>query len=254
MDKATYLARAGVTFLLPVHPGDAPVHQAQATCLQIAETIRLFNQHVEEHRLFENVQAQSLKQQILKAAEYRYLQLLEDPDFGFADISPREMLQHLKNTYGLVTPDDIEQNCSLLSAEWNPDGPIEDVWLRLRDCQGYATAAQEQSPIAPSFALPSPSSKRSASLLQLSTNVATSLLHNKHSTVSRPISTSKTRSTSGSSQHKLLDSMAPIRPISSHHPLVLRPQLPRLLSTAPQLPHPPSTSAISKCITVGHMV
>jgi hypothetical protein len=90
-------------------------------------------------------------QQLLKAVEYRYLQFLEDPDFGFADVSPRDMLQHLRATYGQVTPDDMEQNRSLLSAEWNPDDPIEDIWLRLRDCQGYATAADE--PITNSTAI-----------------------------------------------------------------------------------------------------
>jgi hypothetical protein len=94
MIKADYLARTGVAFLLPVHPGDAPMHQATATGLQISETIRLFNQHVDEHRLFDNVQAQ-LKQQPLKAVEYRYLRFLEDPDFGFANVSPSDMLQHL---------------------------------------------------------------------------------------------------------------------------------------------------------------
>jgi hypothetical protein len=124
---------------LAMHLSIKPLRQVSS---QIAENICLFNQHVDEHRLFETVQA-NLKQQIIAAVEYRYLQLLEDPDFGFSDVAPRVMLQHLRLTYGQVTPDDIEQNRSLLSAEWNPDDPIEDVWLRLRDCQGYATAANE---------------------------------------------------------------------------------------------------------------
>jgi hypothetical protein len=95
MTEADYLARTGVVFFLPVHPGDAPVHQATATGLQIAEIICLFNQHVNAHQLFDNVQTQ-LKQQLLKAVEYRYLQFLEDPDFGVADVLPRDMLQHLQ--------------------------------------------------------------------------------------------------------------------------------------------------------------
>jgi len=137
MTAAAYLARTTVEFTLPAHPGDAPVHAAGATGLQIAETIRLFNQHIDEHRLYERVQAE-LKQQILKAIEHRYLQVLEDADFGFADVAPRIMLAHLQTTYGQVAPDDVEQNRTLLSAEWNPDDPIEDVWIRIRDCQAFA--------------------------------------------------------------------------------------------------------------------
>ena len=137
MTAAAYLARTQVEFELPVHPGDAPVHIANATGLQIAETIRLFNQHVDEHCLYERVRTE-LKQQILKAIEHRYLQVLEDADFGFADIAPLTMLNHMKATYGQVAQDDVEQNRTLLSADWNPDDPIEDVWIRIRDCQAFA--------------------------------------------------------------------------------------------------------------------
>jgi hypothetical protein len=137
MTDVEYLARANVAFIVPVHPGDAPVHAAGATGLAIAETIRLFNVGVEEHRLYETVNAE-LKQQLLKAVNTRYLQVLEDHDFGFADVSPRLMLTHLQDTYGQVTPDDIEQNRMRLSDEWNPDDPIEDVWIRISECQTFA--------------------------------------------------------------------------------------------------------------------
>jgi hypothetical protein len=137
LTELEYIRRTNVAFAIPVHPGAAPVHVAQASAFQIAETIRLFNQNVEEHRLYERVQAK-LKQQILIAVESRYLQILEDLEFGFADVSPLEMLNHLKDTYGQVSADDIENNRNLLSADWNPDDPIENVWLRIRECQTFA--------------------------------------------------------------------------------------------------------------------
>jgi hypothetical protein len=90
------LARINIAFAIPVHPGNAPaVHHAAATGVQIAETIRLFNQEIDDHRLYERVQAE-LKQQLLKAVDSRYLQVLEDLDFGYADVSPQTMLNHLK--------------------------------------------------------------------------------------------------------------------------------------------------------------
>jgi hypothetical protein len=139
MTDVKHITRANVAFIVPVHPGDAPVHAANATGLAIAETIRLFNVSVdEEHRLCEKVTAK-LKQQLLKAVNARHLQVLEDQDFGFADISPRIMLVHLQDTYGQVTPDDLEENCKRLSANWNPDDPIEDVWIRISECETFAS-------------------------------------------------------------------------------------------------------------------
>ena len=138
LTDAEYLARTNIVFAIPVHPGNAPVHAAHATGVQIAETIRLFNQEIDDHRLYERVKAE-LKQQLLKAVDSRYLQVLEDLDFGYADVAPQAMLNHLKTTYGQIQPDDIEKNRNLLlSAEWNADEPIENIWLRIRDCQAFA--------------------------------------------------------------------------------------------------------------------
>jgi hypothetical protein len=95
------------------------------------------------------------------------------------------MLQHLRATYGQVTPDDIEQNHSLLSADWNPDDPIEDVWLCLRDCQGYATAADEPITNSAAIRLTLAVFEKMASLPLLSTNGATSLSPTKCSTLSK---------------------------------------------------------------------
>ena len=91
-----------------------------------------------DQRLFERVKAE-LKQQILKAVESpSCLPVLEDLNFGFADIAPIAMLTHLKETCGLVTPDDVEKNRNLLSAEWNLDEPIENIWLHIHECQAFA--------------------------------------------------------------------------------------------------------------------
>ena len=142
ISDVAYLARTNnVPFDLPVHPGNAPVYAATATGVQIAETIRLFNQEIDDHRLFERVKSE-LKRMIIKSLDSRFLQVLEDIDFGFADVSPVAMLTHLQTTYGQVTPDDIEINRQLLSAEWNPDDPIENIWIRIRDCQAFALSIE----------------------------------------------------------------------------------------------------------------
>jgi hypothetical protein len=138
LSDIAYLTRTNnVPFLIPVHPGTAPRHARAALGPQIDENVRLFNQTIDDHRLYERVKAE-LKQQILKAVNSIYLQVLEDIDYGFAEVSPRKMLTHLVNTYGQVTPEDLERNRNLLTAEWNPDDPIETIWIRMRDCQAFA--------------------------------------------------------------------------------------------------------------------
>jgi hypothetical protein len=123
MTEAAYFARAQVNFIV------AHLHPA-ASGLQIAETIRLFAQNVDERRRCCLVSSE-LKKQILQALPHRCLQILEDDDFGFADASPLAMLQHLQATHGQVRPDDLENNRSLLSAVWNPDDPIEEIWIKI---------------------------------------------------------------------------------------------------------------------------
>jgi hypothetical protein len=71
--------------------------------------------------------ATEIKSQLLAAVDNTYLRELEDADFGFgfSDITPQAMLEHLKSTYGTLTPEAIETNRNELLTPWNPDDPFE---------------------------------------------------------------------------------------------------------------------------------
>lgn len=57
-----------------------------------------------------------------------FLCALEDPDFGFSNITPSTMLMHLRTEYGTVTSkDELAKNGAALSEPWNLDDPIEDL-------------------------------------------------------------------------------------------------------------------------------
>jgi hypothetical protein len=139
MSNAAYIAHAGIDFTVPIHPGAAPLHTAAATAAQIAENIRLFNQVLADHTLYHRV-ATELKSQILAVVDNTYLRELEDTDFGFADITPLAMLQHLQNTYGTLTPEALENNRASHSDPWNPDNPIEMLWKKFVKIQCIAAA------------------------------------------------------------------------------------------------------------------
>jgi hypothetical protein len=143
MPAVEYNLRTGGTpFEPPIHPGIAPVHGAEPTQYQITETNRAFAAALTEHKLFSTVGAE-LKKQVLQAVEVRYLTILEDPDMGFADVTVLSMLAHLKTEYGTITNADRELNRAELSAKWNPDDPIEDLWKRIQETQRYSIAAGE---------------------------------------------------------------------------------------------------------------
>jgi hypothetical protein len=62
MLTADYIIRAGVAFDPPVHPGNAPVHGANATSAQITETISQYAADLAEYNLYHTVNEELIKQ------------------------------------------------------------------------------------------------------------------------------------------------------------------------------------------------
>ncbi len=141
MPDADYLIRAGIAFTVPVHPGALPVHPAAATGAQITEANRQYDGNLAMHERYMAVQG-ALRKQILTAVNNLYLAALEDEDLGYI-ATPQAMLAHLNTEYGVLQPTEIEANRSKLSAPWNPDDPIEDVFMRIRDAQRLALRVTE---------------------------------------------------------------------------------------------------------------
>lgn len=145
LSDAEYIARAGVPFLIPFHPGAAPDTAVNATAAQIAEAIRAYNQALADVTLYNRLSA-ALTAQIITAVNASFLSTLEDPDFGFSDITPRAMLAHLRTEYGTMTPEELEHNRAALSEPWNLDEPIEDLWAKIANIQRVATLGQVPIP------------------------------------------------------------------------------------------------------------
>jgi hypothetical protein len=133
-----YLARAGKPFIIPVHPGSAPVAAAGATAAQIAEAIWAYNQTLMDvTRLYKRL-CSALTAQILTAVNATFLSALEDPDFDFGNVSPRTMLTHLKTECRTMTPEELDRNRAALFGPWNLDEAIEDLWAKIANIQRVA--------------------------------------------------------------------------------------------------------------------
>ena len=135
LSDADYLARAGVPFEVPVHPGPPPLAVGAAATVAVA--LRVHTEAIDNVTCYNNLRA-ALTSQLITAINASFLSALEDPVFGFSDVSPRHMLEHLITEYGTLTPEELEANRSTLSVAWNFDDPIEDLWAKIANVQRVA--------------------------------------------------------------------------------------------------------------------
>ena len=143
LSPADYLLRAGVLFIVPTHPGPPPERIGTAAVIGVA--LRNYAEALADVALY-NALSAALTAQILSAVNSSFLSALEDPDFGFGDVTPRAMLEHLRTEYGTLTPEELEKNRAALSEPWNFDDPIEDLWAKIVNIQRVAAFGQVPIP------------------------------------------------------------------------------------------------------------
>jgi hypothetical protein len=69
-----------------------------------------------------------------------YLYILNDDMVSFANISAREMLDHLFLTYGNITAVDLEKKFELMRRAWDPLQPVESLFKQIQYCADYYEA------------------------------------------------------------------------------------------------------------------
>jgi hypothetical protein len=89
-----------------------------------------------------------LKKQIISFFEPMYLEILNDNMVGYDNISARDMLDQLFETYGNITPIDLEINFEHMRRAWDPQQPVETLFKQIQECADYSEAGGV--PIGPS--------------------------------------------------------------------------------------------------------
>jgi hypothetical protein len=102
----------------PNAPGRAPA-TTDGTAAQLSAARYVWEEDVQTYRTCTSVQ-QALKKQIIGVFEPMYLEILNDNMVGYADISARDMLDHLSETYGNITAVDLEINFEHMRRPWIP--------------------------------------------------------------------------------------------------------------------------------------
>jgi hypothetical protein len=82
----------------------------------------------------------ALRQQLIAACPNRFINALNDPEFGYNNVTTLQLLTHLWNTYGRITSSDLDENDKRLNKAWHPPTPIETLFTQLDDAAIFATA------------------------------------------------------------------------------------------------------------------
>jgi hypothetical protein len=120
----------------PKAPGRAPA-TTNGTAAQINAAPHIWEEDVQTYRTYTSVQ-QALKKQIIGVFEPMYLEILNDNMVGYANISARDMLEHLFETYGNITAVDLEINFEHMRQAWDPQQPVETLFKQIQDCDDYS--------------------------------------------------------------------------------------------------------------------
>jgi hypothetical protein len=130
----------------PDAPGRAPA-TIDGTAAQISAARHIWEEDVQTYRTCTSVQ-QALKKKIISVFEPMYLEISNDNMVGYANISARNMLYHLFETYGNITSVDLEINFEHIRRAWDPQQQVETLFKQIQDCADYLEAGG--FPIGPS--------------------------------------------------------------------------------------------------------
>jgi hypothetical protein len=122
----------------PQAPGRSPAN-TDGTAAQISSARHIWEEDVQTYRTWTSVQ-QALKKQIISVFEPMYLEILNDTMVGYANISERDILDHLLETYGNITAVDLEINFEHMRRAWDPQQRVETLFKQIQDCADYCEA------------------------------------------------------------------------------------------------------------------
>jgi hypothetical protein len=144
MPPAEYLLTAGVPYVEPPIPPNNPVYAGTAAAVALQR-----DQHERLLRQYEKFQAlrSKIRAMLLQAVPKDYTsELLDARPAGYANLTPREIMDHLMENYGTISPLDLAANRKQLARPWNPSHSIETLISHCDRCRKFA--AEGQNPIS----------------------------------------------------------------------------------------------------------
>jgi hypothetical protein len=114
---------------------------------QMSTARRVWEEDVQTYQTYTSVQ-QALNKKIIRVFEPMYLEILNDNMVGYTNISARDMLDYLLETYRNITAVDLEISFKHMRRAWDPQQPVETLFKKIQDCANYSEVGGV--PIGPS--------------------------------------------------------------------------------------------------------
>jgi hypothetical protein len=104
---------------------------------EISEACNIWEEDVQTYHTCTSIQ-KVLKKQIISVFEPIYLEIINDNMVGYANISARDMLDHLFDTYGNLASVDLEINFEHMRRACDTYQPVETLFKQIQDCADYS--------------------------------------------------------------------------------------------------------------------
>ena len=141
MTPILYATLSNTAYINPNDPGPTPNHPIGSNTAA-RETQRL--NHTEERRIYDNPQNMddALKAMIVDTIDETYLNELRNKYTGYLGVSTRDLIDHLLDRYGKITPADIADCKNRMNDAIDSTQPIDIYFRKIDDCVQYAADGQ----------------------------------------------------------------------------------------------------------------
>ena len=134
----TAASQGNVDYNTPVKPPPV-VHAINATADTMYRSDKTYKEELAIWKLHQNTQ-KKLLQQLLEAVDDTYTKALKDPLWAYGTTTPLAIINHLKETYGKIKAQDLQENRAQLNHQWSPPDDIENFFDNINTCIAFSTA------------------------------------------------------------------------------------------------------------------
>ena len=137
LQPATYATISIAAWVPPANPGTQAIIPPNATTNQITRLNRDFDTATTIYATYRMV-GNALTKQLLAAVDDIFICSLKAPYIGYGNVTVLDMLTHLFATYAQISPGDLANNESRMTKDYDPNLPIETLFLQIEDAVAYA--------------------------------------------------------------------------------------------------------------------
>ena len=141
LSQETYNNLSNVPFDIPQNPGPVAIMPAgQITQRQASDIRANFDEDKRVYREYHNTD-KALKSQLITAVDEMYIKALSHRITGFAQITTRQIIVHLYDNYGKLSPQDLKQNNDNMMTPYDVNTPIETLFEQIEEAVDIASEA-----------------------------------------------------------------------------------------------------------------